>query len=270
MSLLNVNKEKCIGCGVCVEVCPKNYIGMTAERIPIDVGLTCISCGHCVAVCPQSALDHAHASLNGQVFLDKTPVLNAETAEKFLRGRRSIRVYKEETVPKNKILKLLDIARLAPTGNNTQGVQYLVINNKDTLQAITKATVAWMNEAISLGEASAAHFTDLVEHYHKTGIDVILRNAPCFILALSEKNFTRGRDNTHFSLAYAELFALSLGLGTCYAGLVEACARSDYQPLLDVLDIPENLIVTGGIIVGYPKYSYKRLVDRSPLKVTWR
>lgn len=270
MSLLNVNKEKCIGCGVCAEVCPKNYIGMTEERIPIDTGLTCIACGHCVAVCPQSALDHAHASLKGQVLLDKTPVLNAEMAESFLRARRSIRVYKEDAVPKNKILKLLDIARLAPTGNNTQGVQYLVIDNKNTLQAITKATVAWMDEAISQGEPSAAYFTDLVEHYHKTGLDVILRNAPCFILALAEKSFTRGRDNTHFSLAYAELFASSLELGTCYAGLVEACARSGYQPLLKVLDIPEELIVTGGIIVGYPKYSYKRLVDRSQLKVTWR
>ena len=270
MSLLNVNKEKCIGCGICAEVCPKNYIGMTTESLPIDAGLTCISCGHCVAICPKSALDHADTPLNGQIFLDKIPVFNAETAESFIRARRSIRVYKEKVVPRNKILKLLDIARLAPTGNNTQGVQYLVIDNKDTLQAITKATVAWMDEAISQGEPSAAYFTDLVEHYHKTGLDVILRNAPCFILALTEKSFTRGRDNTHFSLAYAELFASSLELGTCYAGLVEACARSGYQPLLKVLDIPEELIVTGGIIVGYPKYIFTRLVDRSQVKVTWR
>lgn len=269
MSLLNVNKEKCIGCGACAEVCPKNYIGMNVERIPMDAGITCIACGHCVAVCPQSALDHSRASLNNQILLDKTLVLNSETAESFLRGRRSIRVYKEKTVPRNKILKLLDIAKLAPTGNNTQGVQYLVIDSKDKLQAITKATIDWMNEAISKGEASAAYFTDLVEQYHKTGLDVILRNAPCLILALAEKSFTRGRDNTHFSLAYAELFATSLELGTCYTGLVETCARSGYQPLLEVLDIPEELIVTGGIIVGYPKYSYKRLVERSQLKVTW-
>lgn len=78
-----------------------------------------------------------------------------------------------------------------------------------------------MDEAISQGKPSAAYFTDLVEHYHKTELDVILRNAPCFILARAEKTFMRGRDNTHFSLAYAELFAPSLDLGTCYAGLVE-------------------------------------------------
>jgi hypothetical protein len=53
------------------------------------------------------------------------------------------------------------------------------------------------------------------DHYHKTAEDVILRNAPSFILALSDKNFTHGRDNTNFTLAYAELFAPSLALGTC-------------------------------------------------------
>lgn len=269
MGLLSVDREKCIGCGICAEVCPKNYIGMTEEGIPSDTGFTCIACGHCVAVCPQSAMDHAHASLNSQVLLDKFPVLNAETAEKFLRARRSARVYKEEAVPRDKILKLLNIARLAPTGNNTQGLQYLIIDDKNTLQSITQTTITWMDEIISQDKPSAAYFTDLVNHYHKTGLDVILRNAPCFILALAEKNFARGRDNTHFSLAYAELFASSLELGTCYAGLVEACARSGYQPLLKVLDIPEELTVTGGIIVGYPKYRYKRLVDRSPLKVIW-
>jgi hypothetical protein len=35
------------------------------------------------------------------------------------------------------------------------------------------------------------------DHYHKTGEDVILRNPPSFILALSDKNFTHGRDNTN-------------------------------------------------------------------------
>ncbi|MBP2646217.1 MAG: nitroreductase [Firmicutes bacterium] len=243
---------------------------MAEDGYPVDAGLVCITCGHCVAICPQAALDHTRAPLTSQVLIDKTPVLDADTAEAFLRSRRSIRVYKEEAVPKNKILKLLDIARLAPTGGNTQGVQYLVIDNKDALQAITKATVAWMDEAIAQGEPLAAYFAGLVEHYHKTGQDIILRNAPCLILAMAEKSFMRGRDNTHFSLAYAELFAPSLALGTCWGGFVEACARSGYQPLVELLAIPEELIVTGGIMVGYPKYTYKRLVDRFPLKVTWR
>ncbi|WP_283608648.1 nitroreductase family protein [Faecalispora anaeroviscerum] len=269
MALLHVNKEKCVHCEICAQVCPKNYIEMNEEKFPVDAGHTCISCGHCVAICPQGALNHVQAPISEQVLFDTPTVLDTETAESFLRSRRSVRVYKEDKITKAQILKLLDIARLAPSGNNTQGVQYMVVNNKKTLCAITKATIAWMDEAIAAKEVFAANLIEMSEHYHKTGEDVILRNAPSLILALSDKNFARGRDNTHFALAYAELFATSMGLGTCWTGLVETCARSGYQPLLELLDIPDNLMVTGGIIVGYPKYRFRRLVNRSPLIVTW-
>jgi hypothetical protein len=36
------------------------------------------------------------------------------------------------------------------------------------------------------------------------------------------------------------------------------------------LNLPENMHVTGGLMVGYPKYTYRRLVDRNPLQVTWQ
>lgn len=49
-----------------------------------------------------------------------------------------------------------------------------------------------------------------------------------------------------------------------------ACATSGYKPLLDILNLPENMkVVTAGLMVGFPKYTYKRLVDRNPLQVTW-
>jgi nitroreductase len=79
----------------------------------------------------------------------------------------------------------------------------------------------------------------------------------------------RGRDNTHFALAYAELYAPTLGLGTCWAGFVESCAVAGYAPLLSLLPIPEKLQVTGGIMVGFPAIRYHRLPDRNPLQVTW-
>ncbi|MBA8933833.1 hypothetical protein BCD96_003586 [Clostridium beijerinckii] len=49
-----------------------------------------------------------------------------------------------------------------------------------------------------------------------------------------------------------------------------ACATCGYKPLLDILNLPENMkVVTAGLMVGFPKYTYKRLVDRNPLQVTW-
>lgn len=52
-------KNKCIGCGTCIKVCPQKAIDLTAEKadgnISIDRKL-CDLCGLCVDVCPPQAL----------------------------------------------------------------------------------------------------------------------------------------------------------------------------------------------------------------------
>lgn len=53
-----------------------------------------------------------------------------------------------------------------------------------------------------------------------------------------------------------------IACGHCVAVCPEAA-------LDNVMSLPENMTVTGGLMVGYPKYTYKRLVDRNPLQVTW-
>ena len=269
MELIQVDREKCIRCGRCAEVCPTNVIAMN-DQGPHAIGDRCIACGHCVAVCPMEALDNAKAPLAAQPPLEKNPVLDACTAEQFLRGRRSIRRYTQEIVPREKILQLLNIARLAPTGGNSQGLSYHVIDNAETLKKISAAVVDWMEEEVRRGSPRAVYYAGSVDNYRKIGKDVILRDAPCLIAVMAPKNFLpRGRDNTHFSLAYAELYAPSIGLGTCYTGFFEACAAAGYQPLMKILNLPANMDITGGIIVGYPKYVYKRLTDRNPLQVTF-
>ncbi|NSA90660.1 hypothetical protein DZC18_005271 [Clostridium beijerinckii] len=45
------------------------------------------------------------------------------------------------------------------------------------------------------------------------------------------------------------------------------CAFSNYKPLLELLQIPDNKVITGAVMVGYPKYKYRKIVDRNPLEV---
>jgi len=261
MELIQVDQEKCVQCGACAAVCPRVIINMEKEWPECSEPESCIACGHCVAVCPYSALSNIRAPLAGQIPIARFPVVDGEVAYQFLRSRRSIRCYKKTPVSRERLFQLMDVARFAPTGSNLQGLSYLVIEDLETLQKITAHTINWMEEHKSYAVYVAA--------YRKDGKDVILRNAPCLIVALAPKDFLRGRDNTHFSLAYAELYAPSLGLGSCWAGLFEACASSGYRPLLEVLNLPEGKVVTGAIMVGYPEYQYHRLVDRNPLDITF-
>lgn len=263
-------KPSCVKCGVCAEACPIGIIRMDQSGPKMLNAGACVRCGHCVAICPHAALDHAAVPLSNQVALDNFPVLDPQVAARFLRSRRSIRRYKEDAVPKEELLQLLDIARFAPSGSNTQGLSYLVVTNRDLMQKLTSTVIDWLEEQISQGVAWVQRYAQLANAYRATGRDVVLRDAPHLIIALAPKDFPIGQNNTRYSLAYAELYAPSLGLGTCWAGFFEMCGFSGYPPLYDLLGIPKDMAITGAVMVGYPQYKYHRLVDRNPLVVDWR
>lgn len=267
---LTVNQERCSRCGICVEICPSGIIRMGNEWPEMIQPKACIKCGHCVAVCPQAALDHTRNRLSDQVDVSRFAPVDPETAERFLRSRRSVRTYEPTPVSDDTIRKLLDIARYAPSGGNSQGISYLVLGEAGTLRRITAAVVDWLEEQIRGGAAWVSAYAGMVRIYRETGYDIVLRGAPHLVLALSAANNPIGRDNARYTLAYAELFAPSLGLGSCWAGFFEMAAFSGYPPLMDVLGIPADRSFAGAIMLGVPKFRYQRLVERNPLDIVIR
>ena len=55
----------------------------------------------------------------------------------------------------------------------------------------------------------------MISDYRNNKVDTILRDAPNIILTLADEDFRKGRENSIFSLSYLELYAPSLGLGSC-------------------------------------------------------
>ncbi|HBA56200.1 MAG: 4Fe-4S binding protein [Syntrophorhabdus aromaticivorans] len=51
-----VDKELCLGCGNCVEVCPPQAISLKDDKACIEQDY-CEECGFCVAECPLDALE---------------------------------------------------------------------------------------------------------------------------------------------------------------------------------------------------------------------
>ena len=54
---MKVDQNKCLRCGGCVSVCPKNANELTEEGLTIDSAL-CVKCGLCIRACPVLAIDY--------------------------------------------------------------------------------------------------------------------------------------------------------------------------------------------------------------------
>jgi len=264
MDLINVNEEKCIKCEQCIKECPAFVLKM-GEKVPEEVANSaCIACGHCVAVCPTGAIDNSKSPIDKQVDVKDLLKLDAEQAENFLRSRRSIRNYQDKSVPREKLTKLVDIARLAPTGSNSQGISFIVVEDKQLVKEAAELTIQIIENSPLKGV-----FKGVISAFREGGVDTILRGAPNLIITTADKDFSGARGNSISCLTYLELFAPSLGLGTCWAGFFEYCAGMKDSPLIKLFNIPEGKTITAAVMVGYPKYSYKKLVDRNPLEVTY-
>jgi len=64
LPLLEINRDECIGCGACVEVCPFGSLSLDDEGIAV-VDETCTACGACLPECPVEALSLPERKVEG-------------------------------------------------------------------------------------------------------------------------------------------------------------------------------------------------------------
>jgi nitroreductase len=69
-------------------------------------------------------------------------------------------------------------------------------------------------------------------------------------------------------MAYLELAAPGLGLGSCWAGYF-GTAAAQWKGLQEALGLPEGTVTYAAMMVGYPKFAYHRMPNRKPLDVAW-
>ncbi len=272
MDYLTIDETKCKKDAICASVCPAAIIRLPKDGYPQFVpggNELCIACGHCVAVCPNAALSHKYIPLEDCVPIDKELRSNEVQAAQFLRSRRSIRVYKEKPVEKDKIQHLIETARYAPTASNSQMVEWLVYTDRDKIREIGAWVVDWMREVIKKDpQPSSASYLPLIVAAWDAGYDAVLRNAPALVVASAPREANNGLVDLTLALSYFELAATALDLGTCWAGLLQGALLASPQVKAD-LGIPKGHPHHYALMLGYPKFKYHRLPERRKPKITW-
>jgi nitroreductase/NAD-dependent dihydropyrimidine dehydrogenase PreA subunit len=272
MGLLTIDEGRCKRDGFCVQECPALIIQLPEKGYPgIIPGCDdrCMDCGHCVAVCPYGALQHERIPFAKSPSILEALSINEAQAVQFLRSRRSIRHFKEKPVEQETIKRLIEVARYAPTGGNRQAVEWLVINDKSRIKEAATLTVDWLRQIVQDPQVvAAAPYLPLAIAAWDAGEDSVLRNAPSLVIALAPQEVMSGMVDLTLALSYLDVFAPAIGLGTCWAGLLQG-ALINSPATKAAVGIPDSYPHHYPIMVGYPDVTFYQVPERRAPKITF-
>jgi nitroreductase len=240
-----------------------------------------------VAICPVDAIDHRELPADGFQALTDTSI-QPEQMKTLLLSRRSIRAYKEKTVLREQLEQLIEAGVHAGTASNAQTEGFIVIQDRTTLadleQKVIKALwhggLRYLGNSLGNNLASMVYgkamtqqlsvYHDMIKTLKETDrLDgMVFRNAPAVIVMHGVKANDQAHANCAIATRNMELMATSMGLGTCWVGFLTAAAHMS-KAIGTTLEIPTGRHIYGAIMVGYPKYQYKRSIPRKPRDVRW-
>jgi len=140
-------------------------------------------------------------------------------------SRQSIRAFKSRDVEEEKLIKVLEAARLSPSTNNRQEWKFIVVRDEMKRQALVSA---------ARGQQFVAQAPIVIVACATESESVMPCGQSAYTIDLS------------IATSYMILEAWELGLGTCWLGaFFEDQVRK-------ILNIPENVRVVSMFPLGYP------------------
>ena len=156
MANFHVDQEKCIGCELCIKVCPGGILHLNEQRrcemdeIDSFGWNGCWKCEHCLAVCPKGAI-----SIFGKQPEDSIPTVKPETAtpvmDALIMNRHSCRRFLKKDVPGETIDAMLQRIGNAPNGGNKQQVEFTLIDDQTQMDRFRALAYAEMDRLAENG-----------------------------------------------------------------------------------------------------------------------
>jgi len=191
---------------------------------------------------------------------EKMPRL--ETMIRLVRGRRSVRHYKEENVDPDLIRKLLKTVANAPSGVNSRKLTFRLIDSRTVMSRLRESVLCELKTAVAAGRVPShlTYLTDAVPAFYEQGRDILFRGAPHALIITAPPEASCPNEDVILALAYFELLAQSAGLGSVWWGMLKMCLESmpELKPLFGV---PAGHAYYG-MLFGLPEISYARTVQR--------
>lgn len=147
-----------------------------------------------------------------------------------IKKRRTIRKFEQKPITEKELLKMIDAARVAPSGGNLQPIKYAVVNSKEMTDKVFEL-VRW-----------AAY---LAPEYNPAEDE----KPTAYIAVYGDTSIKKQGFETDMGAAVENIIltALASGIGACWMGAI------DYDKITQLLDAGENLKLLCVVALGYPK-----------------
>ena len=260
-----IDESLCTKCGLCVGDCPMRIIDMKAGQVPSvspAKEIACIACQHCLAICPTGALSLMNLSPKDSIVLTKDSFPSPEQMSTLIKGRRSVRQFKQENVRPELIEEMLSVVANCPTGINRQDLVFTVVDCKEFMDDYRNKLMEDLFQAAQLGAIPERYdyLKKMIFLWKRNGIDVIFRTAPHFLIVSASTYAACPEEDVNLALAYFELLANSNGIGTTWCGTLKMALE-----ILPKYKKRINLPATSfyyPMIFGIPAVKYRRTVQR--------
>lgn len=253
MTTIEIDKKKCIQCGLCIKDCLTSCIKPDEENYPrIVYPERCLKCQHCLCICPKGALSFSGKNPNNSDDVNYDDILS------LIKSRRSVRQFKNEEITQEAFEKLKSMLPYIPTGCNSHALHFSFVEKREVMDILRqkvnkKLLKAISNPIFSTVGKKFAHYKEALEK----GEDIVFRGAPHFVVVSSPITAPCAPQDPIIALSYLELYAQHLGLGTCWCGYGEICVKI-FPELCEILEIPRGYIPIYTMLLGIPDVQYKR------------
>lgn len=261
--MILIDKEKCTGCGQCIEDCVGGVL--TCAEGKARAVRPCIQCGHCTAVCPAAAISIPGYDMKDvEEYEEGTFTVEPDALLHMIKFRRSIRKYRECKIEEEHLASIIQAGRYTATAKNAQSCYFTVV--KDNLDYLKRAVWEQIDELTDKKEPVPAELKPYLAFNRRRkenpGDDFLFRNAPSVIYVACENSIDAG-----LAAQNMELMAVSLGMGMLYNGYLARITESNAE-LKEWLGLSAPIRIC--MLAGYPDMKYRRTVPRKEANIIWK